>query len=220
MLLVRFGLFRVCVVRARHRRPTLLTRVGAHSAALMALGAARQISRTYSTASGSRTLTQRSGAVATSTGGAALPAAERGREGGGPTDRLRSRLPLGISGLRRFHAQPLNRRELWPSLCGEGPARLPASPGGGGCPCHTMQRQLIEAASAGSALSRFQNPDPPVASANAHLPLTLSPGDGRLAFFVLRRSYGHSGGPACVPQVSPHPALPEAGVHVGLGPAT
>lgn len=83
-----------------------------------------------------------------------------------------------------------------------------------------MQLQLIEAASAGSALSRFQNPDPPVASANAHLPLTLSPGDGRLAFFVLRRSYGHSGGPACVPQVSPHPALPEAGVHVGLGPAT
>lgn len=148
-----------------------------------------------------------------------LPQSEDGR-GGGPTDRLRSRLPLGISGLRRFHAQPLNRRELWPSLCGEGPARLPASPGGGGCPCHTMQRQLIEAASAGSALSRFQNPDPPVASANAHLPLTLSPGDGRLAFFVLRRSYGHSGGPACVPQVSPHPALPEAGVHVGLGPAT
>lgn len=84
LLLVRFGLFRVCVVRARHRRPTLLTHVGAHSAALMALGAARHISRTYSTALVSRTLTQRSGAVATSTGGAALPAAERGREGRGP----------------------------------------------------------------------------------------------------------------------------------------
>lgn len=220
MLLVRFGLFRVCVVRARHRRPTLLTHVGAHSAALMALGAARQISRTYSTASGSRTLTQRSGAVATSTGGAALPAAERGREGQGP-NRSPSLPPASrhkwLTSLSRAAFEPAGAVALpvW-----RGAARLPASPGGGGCPCHTMQRQLIEAASAGSALSRFQNPDPPVASANAHLPLTLSPGDGRLAFFVLRRSYGHSGGPACVPQVSPHPALPEAGVHVGLGPAT
>lgn len=153
VFLVCFGLFCVCVVRARHMRATLVTDAGVCNATLLTTGAAQQISRIDS-----------KGVSEPHTRPTLWRCRHRGRrrEGGrgeGSKTRLRSRPPLNRSGMRHFYLQPLKQRELCPFLCGKGLACLPVSPGED-CPCHTMKWQLLEAASAGNALNRFQNPDP------------------------------------------------------------